>query len=133
MLERLLNIGFKKAGEWALVEGEVVCNLEAEANSSNVLYSFVSGGDILYIGKTVQPLKRRLYGYQKPAPTQSTNIKGNKLIVQALNAGTPISVFVLPDHGLLHYGGFHINLAAGLEDSLINQVKPLWNQVGLGS
>jgi len=34
---------------------------------------------------------------------------------------------VLADHGLLHYGGFHVNLAAGLEDSLIRDLNPPWN------
>jgi hypothetical protein len=29
--------------------------------------------------------------------------------------------------GLLAYGGFHVNLAAGLEDSLILDLSPLWN------
>jgi hypothetical protein len=27
----------------------------------------------------------------------------------------------------MHYGGFHINLAAGLEDSIIRELKPIWN------
>jgi hypothetical protein len=133
LIDRLLKIGFKKVGEWLLVNNQPVCTLEAEADSENVLYSFVSNGEVLYIGKTIQPLKRRLYGYQKPGPTQTTNAKGNTLIVQAISSGQPVSVFALPDHGLLHYGGFHINLAAGLEDSLIKQLKPKWNQIGLGS
>ena len=34
---------------------------------------------------------------------------------------------MLPDTGLLRYGGFHINLAAGLEDSLISDISPPWN------
>jgi hypothetical protein len=33
----------------------------------------------------------------------------------------------LRDNGLLHYGAFHINLAAGLEDDLIAKLKPAWN------
>jgi len=34
---------------------------------------------------------------------------------------------VLPDNGLLHYGQFHVNLAAGLEDSIISVLQPEWN------
>jgi hypothetical protein len=34
---------------------------------------------------------------------------------------------VLPDNGLLRFGGFHLNLAAALEDSLINDLRPRWN------
>jgi hypothetical protein len=42
-----------------------------------------------------------------------------------------VDIFALPDNGLLHYGGFHINLAAGLEDSLISTLAPSWNRVGI--
>jgi len=36
----------------------------------------------------------------------------------------------LPDNGLLHFGDFHVNLAAGLEDSIIKTLNPLWNKTG---
>lgn len=35
---------------------------------------------------------------------------------------------MLADHGLLRFGGFHLNLAAALEDSLINDLRPPWNK-----
>jgi len=74
LLDRLRRIGFRKVGEWKLVNGELICTLEEEGESENILYAFVSDTEILYIGKTTQPLKKRLYGYQNPGPTQSTNI-----------------------------------------------------------
>jgi hypothetical protein len=40
----------------------------------------------------------------------------------------PVEIYMLPDNGLLRYGGFHINLAAGLEDDLINKLSPAWNK-----
>ena len=79
----------------------------------------------------MQPLKRRIYGYQNPGPTQSTNIKWNKLIRAALTEGQVVEVHALPDNGLLYYGGFHVNLAAGLEDSLVANLKPKWNKAGI--
>lgn len=85
----------------------------------------------MYLGKTVRTLKERLYGYQNPGPTQSTNIKGNRLILEALGAKRTVSVYALPDNGLLHYGGLHVNLAAGLEDSLVLALKPAWNKAGI--
>jgi hypothetical protein len=39
-------------------------------------------------------------------------------------------VYAPPDNGLLHYSGFHVNLAAGLEDSLVATIKLPWNRVG---
>lgn len=44
--------------------------------------------------------------------------------------GSVVDLFALPDHGLLHFGTFHINLAAGLEDSIVSSLKPEWNAVG---
>ena len=83
---------------------------------------------MLYIGKTTQQLRKRLYGYQNPRVTQTTNVRGNKAIAEALVSESLIEVFVLPDNGLLRFGGFHLNLAAGLEDSLINDLRPRWNK-----
>ena len=72
-----------------------------------------------------------MYGYQNPGATQSTNIKGNKFIRESLSGGSAVEVHALPDNGLLYYGGFHVNLAAGLEDSLVAQLKPKWNKAGI--
>ena len=130
MLQRLLDMGFRKVGEWKLLFSEIRYELVAEEKSKNILYAFESDGTILYIGKTIQPLKTRMYGYQNPGPTQSTNNKNNANLKKILSAGQSVSILVLPDHGLLYYGGFHLNLAAGLEDNLVSQLKPKWNKTG---
>jgi hypothetical protein len=107
---------------------EIKVTLTEHAQSANALYAFVSDGEVLYVGKTTQQLRRRLYGYQNPRTTQTTNVRGNKAIATALTEKKIIEVFVLPDNGLLKFGGFHLNLAAGLEDSLINDLRPIWNK-----
>jgi len=71
-----------------------------------------------------------MYGYQNPGPTQNTNIKGNKLILELLSNGKGIEIYALPDDGHHHVGVFHLNLAAGLEDSIISTLKPNWNDFG---
>ena len=38
-----------------------------------------------------------------------------------------MDILALPDNGLLHYGQFHVSLAAGLEDSIISVIAPPWN------
>ena len=53
-------------------------------------------------------------------------MRGHKAIVESLSADKPVEVFVLPDHGLLRFGGFHLNLAAGLEDTLAPSGAPLF-------
>ncbi len=108
--------------------GEIKLSLSEYAQSANVLYAFVGDGKVLYIGKTTQQLKKRLYGYQNPRSTQATNLRGNVAITQELSDGRPVIICALPDNGLLKLGGFHLNLAAGLEDSLINDLRPPWNK-----
>lgn len=128
-LQRLEAIGFRQCGFWSLVAPEEIkLNLTEHAQSANALYAFVSDGEVLYVGKTTQQLRKRLYGYQNPRTTQTTNVRGNKAIAIALTAKKAIDVLVLPDNGLLKFGGFHLNLVAGLEDSLINDLRPIWNK-----
>jgi len=130
-IERLEAMGFRKAADWRLETSGLECLFHEHAAAQNILYAFVSERTVLYVGKTVQTLKQRMYGYRRPVQTQSTNIKGNRLILELLNAGRTVEVYALPDHGLLYYGGFHINLAAGLEDSLVATLKPAWNKLGI--
>ena len=104
--------------------------LSDNATAPNVLYAFVSAGTVLYIGKTVGSLSGRMSGYQSPGPTQSTNTAGNRSLKHLLSQGPTVEIHALPDNGLLFYGGFHVNLAAGLEDSLVADLKPEWNRTG---
>jgi len=130
MLHKLTDIGFKQVGIWSLKNDELELTLTVEADSKNILYCFVVDGIPKYIGKTVQPLKKRMYGYLKPAISQSTNIRNNTNLKSTLKSGAIVELYVLPDNGLLHFGEFHVNLAAGLEDSIVCSLKPEWNSVG---
>ena len=49
---RLLEIGFERAGEWSLDDDELAIGIEHYANAANVLYAFVSGEELLYIGRS---------------------------------------------------------------------------------
>ena len=130
-LERLKNMGFRQVGEWAIESDKIKFTLDDAASAQNVLYAFISQETVMYIGKTVQKLKQRMNGYKNPAPTQTTNIKGNRLVSGILSLNQSVEIYALPDNGLLFYGGFHVNLAAGLEDNLIKTLNPPWNGAGL--
>jgi len=126
-MERLVNIGFRMAGRWREVTGQLEYDLDHHRTRTNVLYAFVCDGDVLYIGKTLQQLGTRFIGYRTPGRGQSTNIRNNAAIRALLKAGKDVQIFALADDGFLHYGQFHLNLAAGLEDSLIAKIDPEWN------
>src|SRR5205085_11514281 len=115
-LDRLTKIGFRPAGQWTIVNGQLVPDLIEYASARNVLYTFVVDGMVMYIGKTIQPLRSRMQGYRLPGPTQSTNIRNHQNIRSLLETGKSVEIYVLADNGLLRYGDFHVNLAAGLED-----------------
>lgn len=130
-LERLQAIGFRRVGSWVIDQERLAPVLEDCASSTHVLYAFVIDGEPVYVGKTIQTLKQRLYGYANPGPTQTTNIRGNKNIAGSLSRGSSVEIFALPDHGLLCFGGFRLNLAAALEDSIVSSLRPVWNISGM--
>lgn len=126
-MNRLLDIGFEPSGHWFLTEGRPDFTLTRNATRSNILYAFVSDGEVLYVGKTVRTLAVRMANYRRPGKDQSTNIGNNGRIKALLEAGDSVDILSLPDSGLMHYGQFHLNLAAGLEDSIIARLAPPWN------
>lgn len=129
-MNRLLNIGFIPVGNWEFQNNNITYNLTSNHATNNVLYSFISNGEIKYIGKTKMQLSQRMYGYQNPGPTQTTNIRVNRKIKEFLQKEQPVDIFILTDNGLLKYGSFRINLAAALEDTLIYEISPKWNLHG---
>lgn len=132
-VERLQTLGFRRVGAWRFDGGVLDFDLTEHAEARNVLYAFISSGSVLYIGKTVKSLCDRIKGYRRPGPTQETNKRGNERLRELLAAKAEVEIFALPDNGLLRYGGFHVNLAAGLEDDLIATLKPVWNKAGIGA
>ena len=57
-LARLKAIGFTNAGAWKLDREGIACELNDLADARNVLYAFAVDGHLMYVGKTVQPLRR---------------------------------------------------------------------------
>lgn len=126
-MNRLLEVGFEPAGHWLLRGDKLKCELVRHSSQKNILYAFVCDGQVKYVGKTVRPLAVRMVGYESPGKTQSTNINNHRRIREQLAKGMAVEIFALPDNGLLHYGQFHLNLAAALEDDIIRVVDPEWN------
>ena len=126
-MNKLLRIGFEACGHWRIQEGRLVCDLTRFATQNNILYAFTVDGELVYIGKTVQPLAARMAGYRNPAPSQTTNVRNNARILEKLQQGCAVEIFALPDTGLHRYGDFHLNLAAALEDDIVRVMRPPWN------
>ncbi|WP_063805079.1 GIY-YIG nuclease family protein [Burkholderia ubonensis] len=126
-MNRLLQIGFQVVGQWQLVDGKLKIDIQRHGAQRNVLYAFVCDGEVKYVGKSTQTLRARMGGYLSPGPTSETNKRVRQLIFALLESGATVELYALPDNGLMHYGPFHLNLAAGLEDSIIRTLVPEWN------
>lgn len=126
-MNRLLDIGFESAGHWFIESGKLKFELIRHSTQRNILYAFVCDGQVKYVGKTVRSLSERMAGYKTPGKTQTTNINNHRRISELLAEDVAVDIFALPDNGLLHYGQFHLNLAAALEDDIIREINPEWN------
>lgn len=127
-MNRLLDIGFQTVGRWihnndSGLEFELLKELPHE----NTLYAFVADGEVRYVGKTTKTLHGRLRSYRHPGTSQRTNVRNNAAITALLSEGITVEILALPDPGHHRFGPFHLNLAAGLEDSIIEQLNPPWN------
>lgn len=126
-MNRLLDIGYQVAGHWYLADSRIRIDVRQHGTQRNVLYAFVCDSEVKYVGKSTQTLRERMAGYASPGSAIRTNLRVNRLIHALLLDEVTVEVFALPDNGLMHYGPFHLNLAAGIEDSIIRTLRPKWN------
>ena len=132
-LERLQEIGFELAGEWMIVDDELQIEIKRFANAANVLYAFACGSELLYIGRSGRSLRLRMDGYQTGGPPRSTRERNRERIMAMLTIDQLVELYAMPDPGSMLYGSFRVNLAAGLQHSLIEALDPAWNRAISGA
>lgn len=126
-MRRLLQIGFEQVGSWRLREQELFLELVRMNGQRNVLYAFVDNVEVLSVGKTTGTLESRMGGYLRPHASQRTNVRNNLALMQLLRYNRAIEIYAWADPGMQRIGDFHLNYAAGLEDSIIRSLAPPWN------
>lgn len=129
---RITAAGFLRAGGWLLKGDRLEYTLDASVRTlTNVLYAFVVDGALRYVGKTSLTINDRLQRYKTPTKGVlsggSTNIKNNLNIWESLIAGLAVDIYVLVAPREESHSGFKLSFAAALEDSLISELRPLWN------
>jgi hypothetical protein len=129
-LSRLEEIGFRRVGRWSADRGAPEALLDQLRTQSDVLYAFVSDRQVLYVGKTRMALGRRMYGYQRPGPSQRTNLACHAYIRDWLATAQSLNVFARPEDGVSRIGSFAVSQAAALEDAIIRELRPPWNRLG---
>lgn len=131
-LQRLEEIGFERAGEWLLDDGEPRIEVRRLAAASNVLYAFASERELLYVGRSSRSLALRMQGYEQGGPERSARSRNRERILAMLMLDQEVTLLAMPDPGSLLYGSFRVNIAAGLQHSLIAALDPPWNRPGGG-
>ena len=127
-LARLQEIGFELAGEWLLEDGEPRIEVRRYPAAANVLYAFACEQELLYVGRSGRALGLRMQGYEQGGPPRSVRARNRDRIVAMLMLDQQVALYAMPDPGAMLYGSFRVNLAAGLQHSLIDALDPPWNR-----
>lgn len=125
VLQQLKTMGFRKIGEWKFEKDRLSFCVSHHYESANILYGFICQGSLVYLGKTDRPLEKHFWDVKYIEDSEGSRL--DELIIKALLAGKPVEIHALPDNGLLYFGGFQVNLADGLFDSMILELGPAWN------
>lgn len=130
-MKRLSAIGFVKVGEWDFKDQAFKHTISDHLNQKNILYAFACGDEPLYIGKTTNTLRNRMTGYKNASSSQKTNVRVKDRILELLNSEKRVDIYVFLDDAKLNYKGYNLCLASALEDTLISQIQPKWNDRGI--
>ncbi len=127
----LNNYGFVEVGKWKLNEhlrSGVAFELY-RFKEKRVVYAFVIDAEVKYIGvcdNTSTTLKNRMSRYQSLQGAGTNERIANK-IKDCLNRGKAVKIFALKPESTLQYKGLNVDLVKGLENPLIERLKPEWN------
>lgn len=133
MRDTLEALGFLHTGSWQFdaarsgLAWTEIDGRQAVLDAKNALYAFCEGETVRYIGKTTRSIRQRFQGYRRPGSTQATNRRCNAKIRVILEGGGTVDILVLADLHQLQWSFLKVNLAAGLEDALIDHFDPPWN------
>ncbi len=119
-------------GKW-----DLECNVLKYKNTNNniqdkdkILYAFVVGNKVKYVGKSAQKLCKRMKLYSNADNSQKNNTRIKKKILKKLKDRREVKIYAFYSPSLCKIGIFEVNWAAALEDSIIEKLKPAWNKQG---
>lgn len=125
----LIGIGLEEAASWKLTTGGLKTLGDKAARwrwltaRPGALYALCSGDKVLHIERSATTLSKRF-----AALGDAADASLHQAIRKILATGKEVSILVLADQPTISWGPFAINLAAGLEDSLIKAFRPPWNK-----
>ncbi|MER9880992.1 GIY-YIG nuclease family protein [Mesorhizobium sp. M0118] len=108
-VQLLVDAGFIRLGLWTSIEGRI--QLETAAPRIPGVYAFVIAGQVIY---------------RSGHSTQKTSSRINLQIIEELAAGRVVEIYLATPEPA-EWNGLPVNMAAGLEEGLIQKFRPPWN------
>lgn len=130
---KLNNYGFVEVGKWKLKKSlKSGVAFELHKFKKRVIYAFVVDDKTKYIGvcdNTNTTLKDRMSRYQGLQGAGTNERIANK-IKDCLKQGKTVKIFALKPEPILQckYKKLNVDLVKGLENPLIERLKPGWNK-----
>ncbi|WP_406645397.1 GIY-YIG nuclease family protein [Aliisedimentitalea scapharcae] len=124
----LLKRGFTYGADWQIgASGQLTVD-KALPDLPGV-YALIVDEDIVYIGVTARTLSKRMADYARGPKAQRTSHRVHHLLKTALGGGRVSRVlYAMPEH--TDWNGLPVQTAPGLEQGLIQHIKPIWNLQG---
>jgi len=131
----LLALGLEDAGSWLRDQtdgslravGDKAARWRWLGAKPNTLFAFCSGKKTLHLGRSPATLSKR-FARLVDAETGSSDAMMNAAILKFLKSGKEVRILVWANPPSISCAGFPIDLAAGIEASLVAFLKPPWNK-----
>lgn len=128
---RFRELGFERMGAWRLQQGALAYDLAGNDPRGNFLYAFVIRDQVKFLEYSRAPLEVRMDAYRhtdhRYAGTfQPMNKRLRERILTALEDGEIVEIWAFYP-AEMDYEGYHLDLAAGLAEGLVQEFKPGWN------
>lgn len=135
MQNELKRLGFQKVGEFFIINDELDFNLIGFQKDIGV-YLLLIDGIIKYVGVTQNELRRRIYGYKNPGPSQKTNLRIKKKLMEHLQRMKTTTIWFMPEKEIQELKVLLFRVESQkevlvdsklLERLMITMFKPEWN------
>lgn len=90
------------------------------------VYAYAVDGVVMYVGSAQRGLHGRLRRYEI-SRTLRTSARIRTEVLKSLANGCEVEVYLLPEPPAISWNGLPVNLIAGIEEGLIQALKPAWN------
>jgi len=123
----LLEVGFEPAGQWILDNGRPFPYLTAGRSNRAALYAFVLGGEVVFIGRVKAAFGGQMGADGPMGMTHHHTTDNDRRIISTLMTGDDLEILEFAPSETLEYRGWKVNTGAGLQDALVERIKPDWN------